>query len=766
MGFPYLAPIKGWMKSVLEEREQHQTDTALKMPWIVLTSGAKVVKSTSNSNNAADRVETLKKIIGGTSGITEYYGCIIKNNIDVALNYQQNETIVGIDFEGKPIKVEGETNRRISTPIIESVDIDTDGANNTLKTATVGVRCFTLKQFEMFELFFCKPGMNVLLEYGDNTLDRKKYEQSGKNELKSFTKSSEALIDKKDYNTFVKTFSNYYRVNTESLKDYLSKIERARGTYDLVAGKITDYNFAIDKDGTYTVSLEISQGNQMTLAIPINILNDTSDIASKSKEKATTFEQWISQLSADLNLNKSVLQLDKTKWERDFFNWNKLNITKKDETANSDQYISLRFILKELMNYSIIDGNIDKISFEFTLPKYKVNDVDTEIIPISIHKDIISSSEDVLFPNKTLPKFVAKIKPSTAVDAKPQDNIEISNITDDGTINGYSVIESEVVKLAVENGTSIIINPTNGDYRCGNALNIFIKYTVLVEIWRKSYTRADFLNGILSDVNSNSYGLFRLVYAPQAERKAATIIDFKSTNTIPITEENLYKFKPTTINSIVKDFTFNFEMSNLVAGRTIFNSQRFLAEHAKKLADDKKKGIAVSKEIPISADIYQSVDYSMFSNADGFYSINMIDLEAIKNTLKDAVDTGNIQAKTDTKAEANEAVNFTEIIEDKSIKFILPSGIKTLVFTDREFIGKKLKIAEEDSTHTLTPIDVTITIDGISGFSCGEYFNIIGVPEIYNQIGVFQITNTKHNISNEGWTTTLEASFFVNKKKK
>jgi len=459
-------------------------------------------------------------------------------------------------------------------------------------------------------------------------------------------------------------------------------------------------------------------------------------------------------------LDKSVLKLDKTKWEHDFFNWNKLNITKKDETANSDQYVSLRFILKELMNYSIIDGNIDKNTFEFTMPKYKIDDVDTEIIPIRIHKDIISSSEDVLFPNKTLPKFVAKIKPSTAVDAKPQDNIEISNITDDGTINGYSVIESKVVKLAVENGTSIIINPTNGDERCGNALNIFIKYKVLVEIWRKSYTRADFLNGILSVVNSNSYGLFRLIYAPQAERSTATVIDFKSTNTIQITEENLYKFKPTTINSNVKDFTFNFEMSNLVAGRTVFNSQRFLSNYAKTGA--KTEG----KEIQLSADVYQSVDYSMFSNADGFYSINMIDLEAIKKTLQEAVDTSQIQSNTDTKAEENEAVDFTEIIEDKSIKFILPSGIKTLVFTDRELIVNKLKINEEASGNTLTPIDVTIAIDGISGFSCGEYFNIVGVPEIYNQIGVFQITNTKHNISNEGWTTTLEAGFRINKKNK
>ena len=150
MPFPYLAPIKTWMKDVLEEREKNPIDTSLKMPWVVLTSGAKVVKDSSKSENATERVETLKKIIGGQSGLTEYNGCIIKNNKDVGLNYQTNETVVGIDFFGKQIKVEGEKNRRASTPTIESIDIDTDGANNTLKTAKVTVRCFSLKQFEMF----------------------------------------------------------------------------------------------------------------------------------------------------------------------------------------------------------------------------------------------------------------------------------------------------------------------------------------------------------------------------------------------------------------------------------------------------------------------------------------------------------------------------------------------------------------------------------------------------------------------------------------
>ena len=51
-----------------------------------------------------------------------------------------------LDLNGKPIYVEGETNRRVSTPIITDIEIDTDGNNNTLKTAKVNIKVFTLKK--------------------------------------------------------------------------------------------------------------------------------------------------------------------------------------------------------------------------------------------------------------------------------------------------------------------------------------------------------------------------------------------------------------------------------------------------------------------------------------------------------------------------------------------------------------------------------------------------------------------------------------------
>ena len=65
-----------------------------------------------------------------------------------------------------------------------------------------------------------------------------------------------------------------------------------------------------------------------------------------------------------------------------------------------------------------------------------------------------------------------------------------------------------------------------------------------------------------------------MVYACPQDTAPASLIDYKLINKIDNTIP--YRFKPTTISSIVKDFSFNFEMSNLVAGRSIFNAQKFM----------------------------------------------------------------------------------------------------------------------------------------------------------------------------------------------
>ena len=110
MGFPFLAPLSPWIVEVLKEREESTFDTAFKNPYAILTSAALVVQGTAKTDEK-ERKEQLKELINNP-GDNSYKGCIISNNSnDIGLSYQTGKTLVGIDFTGKPIYVDGETGR-------------------------------------------------------------------------------------------------------------------------------------------------------------------------------------------------------------------------------------------------------------------------------------------------------------------------------------------------------------------------------------------------------------------------------------------------------------------------------------------------------------------------------------------------------------------------------------------------------------------------------------------------------------------------------
>ena len=783
MGFPYLAPIKPWIKNVLEERELNKNLKHLSSPFIVLTSGAKVVKA-KPYKDAAEKEKALKEILQTDTAAT-YHGCIITNHSDSKMLYETKETSLGYDFKGKKIIVEGETNRRVPPPIIEGLDIDTDGANNTLKVAKITIKCFTLKQFEMFEVFFLKPGMNLLVEYGDNSLNRRtdikqksqsekiptfdRIQRSGKiSDGEYFNKIEDALIDKKDYKAFTEGFSDYFRATTDSLSQYLGKLRRTLGTYDLVAGKVTNFNFEVDENGIYTISLDISQGNQMTLAIPLNQKGGQNSNTSAPLTAGTpTYEQYLESISVDLNLPElKTAMAPEEKWKTHLFNFGKLNIQQSDTATSNKPYISLHFIIEILMNYIIdTNGSIDKKTFRFDVPEYYKDATLKEkiqCIPIFYHKNIISSNEDIIFPNKTMANILV-IK---------SDKTQISFTTDE-TVDGSIGTGNSKLELRLMDGTKPIdnlwtpdgvelpkVDDNNKDMVLGNACNIFLNYIRVAEIWQKSGTRKEFLFKILDMINDGGYGFYTLIYGNIKEGslgEQATIFDARAGMFGSSVKKDVYRFKPGTINSNVRNFSFNFELSNLVASRTVFNAQTTLMAAAKKTPKEELKKL----ELPPEA--YRSVDFSLYTNADGFYSINQIDYLSISKTWKEITIKPTGAVDPNKEKEDNEAENLKDVIKSKSTKFKKENGNVTLVYKDGDFLRAKMNATIKPKS-TLAPIDITLEIDGLSGISCGEYFEIDGVPEIYNQIGVFQITNTKHNISSEGWKTTIEAQHRIVKK--
>jgi hypothetical protein len=807
MPFPFLAPLSPWIIDIMKQRESTPLMTSFKSPWVVLTSAALVVKGTADKD-AKKRREQLLELID-KPGDNSFKGCIIANNShNLNLTYATGNTPVGIDFTGKVITVDGESGRKVSTPIIESVDIDTDGANNTLKTAKISVRCFTLKQFEMFELFFLKPGMNILCEWGDTSLMKqslfassdvgspqnlkRKFNSLKDGKLKpvvTFTSPEQALVPKNEsYDDFCESFSKYYRSDTTAIAEYLDRVERSLGTYDLVAGKVTDYSFSINEDGTYSVSLDISQGNQISLAIPHTGKKDKSGNPVKSDNpEFPTLGQIKQLIITDFNLEEPVFNAliathpNGGDWKNDWFNFLKINKQQSDTIVSDTAYLSLRFILAVLMNYVVGSKNVDSKFFKFELPIYK-NKAGKElaILPVTSNRYIISSSDKVIFPTDTLPRLYV---PPTAKEGDPKPAVEneitiVENDKREGRINGYNFHSEETLFVPNDPMNQTIVVHGNVNKKLGDALNVFIKYEEVVKAWNTTYTRIDFLEKMLNIVNENGYGLFTLIYGNIHDNSGGTIIDMRMTSAdnqvVKQNEKDIYRFKPTTIASNVKQFSFNFEMSNLVAGRQIFNS-------GKLLEDAKKEATSKDSKLVMPASAYKAIDNSTMGNADGWYSINNVELKRIKANFEKAVEAEKNKDKPDAdpppKTSTTEAKDFTQIASNKSINFYLdlnktgPKDMTVLVYKDTDLIYNAINNIGKDEKDekgnppakksTLSPIEVSITIDGFSGFTPGQYFKIDGIPEIYNQTGVFQITNIKHNVASDGWNTTIEAGFRI-----
>jgi hypothetical protein len=753
MAFPFLAPLKGWLVDVFKDREKNTNNINTTLSPFAMLSSAAIVSKGGESD--------IKNMIANDTITGMYHGCVISNTTDISKLYQTGKTIVGYDLNGKVIEVEGETNRRVSVPIITKVDIDTDGGNNTLKTAKIDVKVFTLKQMEMFELFFLRPSMNIVLEYGWNTDIRgDKY---------TIDKYLFAQKNHKDYVTkYLEIFSHKEDSYRKAKEKYLDTLEKTKGCYDFFAGKITGFNFTPDADGSYNINLEISAGNELQLWMPVKQANSkNSNKNQDSNAKIDEYETFLNKLSADLNNPKLKNVFPKDKFKNEFFNWGIKNEQQKDTKYSKESYISFKLIL-EILNQSILfrikPQNIQPAFYE-DVARSK------PIIPVHSDTNIISTTDLFILPGD-LPKIDVSQKGKkniiTMVGKIDDKTKKFKAETFDGKINGKS-FNLNTSEIYDSSGTKITIL----ENKIGNLLNVFFRYDTFVQAYNQSYTQADILNNLLQSMNDNMFGLCSLQFQKASDDNDGsplTIIDKKLPIKQPTPDElkSVHRFKIGSNGSIVKAFEFNMELSTLMQAQALYSTQLALNKAI-------NNGEGPDSEPVAQKDDFASADLSYAKNADGYYSINSIEVKLVKEAAawndKIAKETNTTSGSATTSEEkpktaAEELKEIKEVLESKFVKFKLnptqttpaPNG---LIYLDTSLILKYVKTKKEN-TSALTYLDISLKLDGIAGISCGEFFHIDGVPEIYNKNGYFQVTNVKHTIDDKGWETTIEAGYRIN----
>jgi hypothetical protein len=743
---PYIQPIKEWITKELNLRASNPARLIKTQPFVILTSPA-VVTTTEHSVD----------MIVAENYNGKYYGCVLSNTTDISKLYQTGNTIIGHDLNGKAIEVTGETNRKLSVPLIIDLQIEDGGENAALKTAKLNIKVFSLKQLEMFEMFFLRPGMQLLLEYGNNS-DL----TTNSNEIQNY------LFPKNSWKDFVDKFTEVYSPLDKKWADnketYLKKLKDTKGNYDVWTGKVLTYSFTVDADGTYNVSLEISAGNE--LASQLLSQSSKSEGTKSAKVVKGDVKSYITKIAEDIDISLSKTLKDTKKWEKEFFNWGIEEKKAEANTISKTPYISFRLIL-EIINSLHLSPNIVCGTIG--------ND---EVLPVSATKFIMSSNENVIFPG-TLPDINVDIDGNIKVGhvkvTDPKTKKQTFKVSDGkkSLINGYSfILDESGAKITNFKLPSDRTNVELPAYT-GNLLNVFINYERFVDLKKNSIKNSDLLYELLTLIQMSMYGYSYLeLSTPDSSsnsNQGLTIIDRKLPRVFtPLPNSPTYRFKIGPTNSIVQTFSFDFQMSDMMAGQTLYASQLQISEATE------NSGTQQSENLRYKQNLAENADMKTLKNADGFHSINPIEVKIQKelykkkqeDAAKDAKDAKDVPNKELDKAKIEEEKAKTEKVKqaneslDKTfVRFKIGNDKHNLIYTDESLLKYYLVKTPTPDTVLVSGIDVTIAIDGMSGFATGDYFLIDGVPEVYNQNGCFQIMSIQQGINNEGWLTTITAGW-------
>lgn len=691
----------------------------------------------------------------------------------------------------------------VPMPGIVDANIETKSAYGSLRSAKVNFVCHNLRQLEILELLYMRPGYPVLMEWG----------------WSPYIKNDGTIENSFPSIASEEWFWNDKLVSQEKIQAEVVKTKQStNGNYDGFIGYVTNFNYTARADGGFDCSTElISMGEVLdSLKVPSfgfsQINKNTFNELDETEKKKIIYQNSLGIVIQDIN---NTVQPDKAFIENEEVedvyyskDGTAVRSDQKEKVENNQQIRSQIQFSKEKLN-GILGAEVANESFIYknqTLSKEGEESISStqgyirwDALVTLLNKLVIPQNEKGNPPlllstelyrtdvNGNLvvdPILYSKYEDvedtymDVSCDAKtcilPH---QFSSFSDDN----YNLTVKQKIGLAWEGlklwdfkligevlgaetkstrepqYPDLQITPEIAKRRIGG---IYISVEKLKSIFESTFTNnreatlGTFLENLWKAINQacpmHNFGL----RTDPEYNHIIQVID------LPITTDDL---KELNYNDL---FKFNVLSNDTIAREFKYDTQ---------IPSSLKATIAINAQSGATADDLDSVTFAAFNRSIKSRLHSLEEKFADKNT-----DTYRRQANTREEKEKR-LKELTDIIKEYNEKFFnfIDSNQKDLDTLENQFGAIKsiikeaqsLEIYLEKSTsgylknQSIIPINLNIVLDGISGMVIGNVFRVdeSRLPKAYRKgnIAFVALGESQNITSGQDWTTTIRGQMIM-----
>jgi len=261
----------------------------VKTPWIRLASSIDLTLDIEGGGKLKDGVPQKLKDAG--LNISDFMGvelakkCILYGGV-VSMTGEGNSIIQNssINNGNSPFNGAygwGGIDERGYVPMPGITDVSVKYQNNgALSKATINIKCFSKRQFQIIDVLYLRPGYSLLLEFGHSTY------LNNNEEYESFENfSSKPLLTL--FNPKGKTQYDIYKEIKETRKEY-------DGNYEAVYGKITTFKWSFNTDGSYECQVTLTGMGDVIESLKMNVSVDKEELGFL-EEKLNDVGEWLEE---------------------------------------------------------------------------------------------------------------------------------------------------------------------------------------------------------------------------------------------------------------------------------------------------------------------------------------------------------------------------------------------------------------------------------------------------------------------------------------